>query len=513
MRGLISAVVVAVAIVLQLAVADRIPFPGGAGPDLVLLTVAALALATGSMAGSVTGFFAGLALDVAPPAGHLVGEDALVFCLIGYSCGLLAGRPSSDGRQDQEHSALFEIVVTAAGAACGEVMAAGLGVMLSDPRVTWAAIKHVLPAAIAYDLLLSPFVLFAVAALLGMADAMIPRGNPSMAGQARARQAAWTPAPQASALRQVGGGGTPRLRLSGTGGRSEGWLTGGSAGGTSGAMRAGPGRSAIGGTREPRLKLGRGGSLAGGGAFAGTGPKGTGPKGTGPKGGGLTGSSKVKFAARRGEGVVGGSRLGASTLGAARLGAPRLGAAKLAGSRLGASLLGGSVFSRPAPRLGRSLAGGPGPKSTRSPLLPGRSAFRTGRGALSGALRTKPRLTRSGSRGSGSHQPRFRRQNVLSRLVRGLRRPGRAKSPGRGWLRGPATSGRASLKTGLRSPGNGWLGRPRRHRSLARSSLARTVSGRSLSGRSLGGRSLGRRSPGRLRIRPAKLKRRSGGLR
>ncbi|HZR54261.1 MAG TPA: rod shape-determining protein MreD [Streptosporangiaceae bacterium] len=469
MRGLISAVVVAVAIVLQLAVADRIPFPGGAGPNLVLLTVAALALATGSMAGSVTGFFAGLALDVAPPAGHLVGEDALVFCLIGYSCGLLAVRPSADGRQDQEHSALFEIAVTAAGAACGEAMAAGLGVMLSDPRVTWAAIKHVLPAAIAYDLLLSPFVLFAVAALLGMADAMIPRGTPSGAAQARARQASWTPAPQASALRQAGSGGTPRLRLSGTGGRSEGWLTGGGAGGTSGGTRAGPGRS---GAREPRLKLGRGGSLAGGSAFA----------GTGPKGGGLPGTSKVKFAARRGEGVVGGSRLGAP---------------KLATSRLGASLLGGSVFSRPAPRLGRSLAGRPRPQPGRSPLLPGRSAFRTGRGALSGALRTKPGHTRLGSLGSGSHQPRFRRQNVMSRLVRGLRRPDRAKSPGRGWLRGPATSGRGSLKTGLRSPGSGWLGRPRRHRALARGT---------------GGRALGR-SPARLRIRPAKLKRRPGGLR
>jgi rod shape-determining protein MreD len=88
MRGLIGAVVVAVAVVLQLAVADRITFPGGTGPDLVLLTVAALALAIGPMAGAILGFCAGLALDVAPPAGHLVGQDALVFCLIGYVCGL-----------------------------------------------------------------------------------------------------------------------------------------------------------------------------------------------------------------------------------------------------------------------------------------------------------------------------------------------------------------------------------------------------------------------------------------
>src|SRR5580658_2858543 len=145
MRHLISAVVVAVAVVFQLAAADRMVFPGGTGPDLVLLTVAALAIATGPLAGSVAGFCAGLALDVAPPAGHLVGQDALVFCLVGYACGLVADAPPADGIAEQEHSALFELTVTAAGAVCGEAMIAALGVMLSDPRVSWPDIKHVLP--------------------------------------------------------------------------------------------------------------------------------------------------------------------------------------------------------------------------------------------------------------------------------------------------------------------------------------------------------------------------------
>ena len=85
MRALISVVVVAVTVVLQLTVVDRIAFPGGAGPDLVLLVVAALALAGGPMAGVLTGFLAGLALDVAPPGSHFVGQNALVFCLVGYA--------------------------------------------------------------------------------------------------------------------------------------------------------------------------------------------------------------------------------------------------------------------------------------------------------------------------------------------------------------------------------------------------------------------------------------------
>ncbi|MDQ2813378.1 MAG: rod shape-determining protein MreD, partial [Actinomycetota bacterium] len=164
MRGLISFVIVAVTVVFQLTVVDRIVFPGGSGPDLVLVVVAALALASGPLTGSVTGFLAGLALDVAPPGSHFTGQDALVFSLIGYACGLLAEDSSGDSLTEPGHTALFEIMVTAAGAICGEALVALLGVMLSDPRVSWPAITHVLPAAVAYDVLLCPFVLYAVAA-------------------------------------------------------------------------------------------------------------------------------------------------------------------------------------------------------------------------------------------------------------------------------------------------------------------------------------------------------------
>src|SRR6201986_4072237 len=115
-RAVISVVVVAVTVVLQLTIVNRIAFPGGAGPDLVLLVVAALALAGGPMAGVLTGFLAGLALDVAAPGSHFVGQNALVFCLVGYACGLLAETPHD---AEQGHTALFEIVVTAAGAVPG----------------------------------------------------------------------------------------------------------------------------------------------------------------------------------------------------------------------------------------------------------------------------------------------------------------------------------------------------------------------------------------------------------
>jgi rod shape-determining protein MreD len=81
-RAILSPVLLAAALVLQLTVVNRLPLPG-TGPDLVLLTVVALSLCGGPAAGAVTGFGAGLALDIAPPGSYLLGEYALVFCVVG----------------------------------------------------------------------------------------------------------------------------------------------------------------------------------------------------------------------------------------------------------------------------------------------------------------------------------------------------------------------------------------------------------------------------------------------
>lgn len=517
MRALISAVVVTLAVLLQLAVADRIAFPGGAGPNLVLLAVAALALATGPMAGSITGFCAGLALDVAPPAGHYVGQEALVFCLVGYACGLIATAPAKDGAAEGEHSALLEIGVTAAAAICGEAMAAALGKMLSDPRVSWAAAKHVLPVAIGYDVLLSPFALFAVAGLLRLAGVVTPRSN---APATVPHRGLWTPTPSAGAIRQVSGtGGSPRLRLSGHT-RTEGWLSGHANGSPA---RPGLGKSAAGG-REPRLRLGRGGPAVGGmpgSAFSGGAAQGARNKALN------AGAAKVRFGGRRGEGVLSGgsSRLssGSSRFPGAAL-SGRNGLNRLAGSRLGATLLGGSVFSRPGTSMfGRSspLSGGSS-LSDRSflsgrSLLPGRSSL-SGRSFLSGRgpFGSRPK---SHSAAFGSHQPRFRRPGALTRLLHGVRRPDRPKRPGRRWLRASGLGSGANLggglgrKPGLRSPGRGWLGRSR---TGLRPGAGR---GHSTSLRKTAPRFGSGRGPARLRMRKARPQRnwrssrRSGGFR
>jgi len=498
-RAVISFVIVAVAVVVQLTVVDRIAFPGGAGPDLVLLVVAALALAGGPLAGALTGFGAGLALDVAPPGSHLTGQNALVFCLVGYACGLLADQASGDA--EQGHTALFEIVVVAAGAVVGEALAALLGVMLSDPRFTWPAITHVLPYAVAYDVLLCPFVLYGVAAALRLAGTR-EEGRPGGWAASQVR----TPAPGASqgAIRQLAGSNTPRLRLSDRDPGSMGGLRG-------------PGSGRPPARREPQLKLGRAGSsaagLRSGSALA-----------AGFRDGHSAGASRLRFGGRRREGVLGGSLLGgASASGSAltrsaltrsaltrsaltrsALRGPGLSASRFSSSSMGRSLLGGSVFSRSTSPLS-------------SPL--GRSS--SGRGAVFGrsasldlsSLRHRGHRTRPAGGGLAGYAPRFSRGSSLTRLTGALRKSagpksaGR-KSPGRGWLRG-ASSRRAGL--GGKSLGG---------KSLGGGSLSRGAFGRSRFGRSTGDRSTLGRSPlsrgrigtPRLKTRTPRLKAGRGGL-
>jgi len=100
--------------------------------------------------------------------------------------------------------------VTAAGAVCGEVLLALLGVMLSDPQVTWPAITNVLPAAVVYDVLLCR-------------SCCTRRGGAAPGRRARratagrlVAQPVRTPVLGANqgAIRQLAGGNAPRLRLS-----------------------------------------------------------------------------------------------------------------------------------------------------------------------------------------------------------------------------------------------------------------------------------------------------------
>jgi rod shape-determining protein MreD len=196
------------AVVVQLTVVNRLPLPGGDAPDLVLLLVTAVAVVTSNaMTATLTGFAGGLALDIAPPVTHYAGEYALVFCLVGYlTARVMAAISAASGGAERDPSICLAVMAVAAAA--GEAGKAALGLLLSDPNVTGPAIRHVLPGAVLYDLLLTPVVYWLVSLVARLARPASERAPaPVFFGAQRL----------ASAFRLASAGAAPNLRLAGTG--------------------------------------------------------------------------------------------------------------------------------------------------------------------------------------------------------------------------------------------------------------------------------------------------------
>jgi rod shape-determining protein MreD len=156
-RSLAVAAMVLAALLLQVGVFPEIAI-NGVVPDIVLLVVVALALARGPEYAAVVGFFAGLLLDLAPPADHTAGRWALALVVVGYLAGL--------ARRDARWSTTATIVVVAAGSFVGTSLFALTGLILRDPGVRIETVVQVLPLAVLYDLLLMPFVVPVVLAVL-----------------------------------------------------------------------------------------------------------------------------------------------------------------------------------------------------------------------------------------------------------------------------------------------------------------------------------------------------------
>ena len=195
------------AVIVQLTVVNRLPLPGGDAPDLVLLLVTAVAVCSNAMTGALTGFAGGLAIDIAPPVTHYAGEYALVYCLAGYlAASAVAAISAASG--GAERDPWVSVAVMAAATAAGEAGKAALGLLLSAPDVTDAAIKHVLPGAILYDLLLTPVVYWLVARVARLAQPASERAPAPVFIDARRL---------ASVFRSASAGAAPNLRLAGTG--------------------------------------------------------------------------------------------------------------------------------------------------------------------------------------------------------------------------------------------------------------------------------------------------------
>lgn len=438
-RVLLGFGVVLAAILAQVTVLDNLPLPGGSPPDLVLLVVVTLALVSGPRDGAVIGFAAGLAADIAPPASHFLGENALVFCLIGYGCGRL--------REPLEHASWLPLAGVALGVTGGESLHALTGVIFGDPDITWLSVRLVLPASLVYDLMLSPFVLYAVLRLgrygewgTESAPAGLLTGR-EMAGLAASGAALLSGfAGAGGVVRDTGTGRSPQLKAGAH--RADGWIGGGQ-------RRQGPPAGAwVDRPRPLRLRL-RGG-VAGSATASHANQAGRArhlpavPLRLGSKrrrdgviGGPAAGTARATFTGTGGSVRPGGAaRLRGSAFSASqpapaanrrRSRGPRF---RAGGRQHGGSVVGGGVLgnrkwaagssSRRAPGKGTFSAGSFGGGSSRgSPSgrfaagrQPGAAgAFRSGRG--SGAA---PRFRASGRRGFGRRRARPGRRSAVWRI-------------------------------------------------------------------------------------------------
>ncbi len=135
------------AVLVEVTLLSRLGIPG-ATPDLVVVTVVALALAMGPVQGAVAGFAAGVLIDLAPPGDTLLGVNAIVYVLIGVITGFAV-----DPR-DRTVPLLMGIVGLSTGAAV--LLTAGLDTLLGSDRVDWEQMPSLVLTAALYGLILAP---------------------------------------------------------------------------------------------------------------------------------------------------------------------------------------------------------------------------------------------------------------------------------------------------------------------------------------------------------------------
>jgi rod shape-determining protein MreD len=138
--------VVFLAALLQISILAPIDVLGGT-PNLLLVTLVAVALLRGSIYGASAGFFAGLVVDTATL--ETLGLTSLVLTIAGY----WIGRYGETTGRDRAHAPLLSVVVVTALYAAG---ALALHFVLGDSVSARYVLLETLPPEIVLNLLLTP---------------------------------------------------------------------------------------------------------------------------------------------------------------------------------------------------------------------------------------------------------------------------------------------------------------------------------------------------------------------
>jgi rod shape-determining protein MreD len=145
-RLLVLAAVLVVAVLVQSTVLARLRL-AGARPDLLVLAVVSVAVATDPTTGAVFGFVAGLVSDLLFDLP--VGVSALVYTAVGFAVGTVRVYVTS-------HRPLVHLVLAGA-ASLASVWCCGLLLRVFDLS-SWATVTRAGPLVALYNLLLTPFI-------------------------------------------------------------------------------------------------------------------------------------------------------------------------------------------------------------------------------------------------------------------------------------------------------------------------------------------------------------------
>ncbi len=156
LRVVVAFVALLFAVVLQTSALPMLGLPGPPA-QLVLVLVASIALCRGRSTGMLFGFCAGLVLDLAPPADHPMGRFALAYCVVGYVLGGWRG----EGRR----SAFLPMALVGLGVLIGNLFDTLLGTVFGYVHASIGDIVAVVPLAVLYDVVLTPFVFPLVSAI------------------------------------------------------------------------------------------------------------------------------------------------------------------------------------------------------------------------------------------------------------------------------------------------------------------------------------------------------------
>ncbi len=133
------------AAILQVSAFNTISILGGT-PDVLLVTLIAVALLRGSIFGAACGFFAGLVVDIATL--ETLGVTSLLLTLAGY----WTGRYGETTGRDKTHAPLLAVGVITALYACGAMV---IRFLLGEPVSARAVLIDALPPSLFLNLVLA----------------------------------------------------------------------------------------------------------------------------------------------------------------------------------------------------------------------------------------------------------------------------------------------------------------------------------------------------------------------